>query len=463
MLVELYKDLCKNERWYKSYCETGENSNGKIFYFFNTNYRKLLSFEEGFNVLCGVENLERSTWEHNSNHGQEIQKQHTVNMLKSKLFSKNKNVYYRSKKGLAFSDMLAQDYTNNEKWIITYMTILNGYFNNIPNYIFKRVNKIMKLMEKRGVTKQQYLEILDNFISEYEKSNSNIFQSDYIIYDSFFQEFEGIDFLSEYINAEKEDKEALKLYIIGNSRSREVTRDNTDAISYKYKATGSYTKSTLIDNARIQYITLIISDTEYKNYKEFYEYLLVRFNKIYSDVDVGKVLTYIENNKSVYQLIYNEIFDKVQYSLNFRQDPEVEFEKVNLNERIDDTDINSIDRYNQVSSVLKKIAKSNSNYKCELEDLFDCKYFTSKESHRNYVEVHHFIPRAVGNDFESSIEIVENYVPLCPKCHRLLHLGEDNERLPALNYLLRKRGEALESKGLKITPKQMKEYYLMDI
>ena len=29
-LVDIYKDLCRNNRWYDAYCSTGENSNGKI-------------------------------------------------------------------------------------------------------------------------------------------------------------------------------------------------------------------------------------------------------------------------------------------------------------------------------------------------------------------------------------------------------------------------------------------------
>ena len=80
----------------------------------------------------------------------------------------------------------------------------------------------------------------------------------------------------------------------------------------------------------------------------------------------------------------------------------------------------------------------------------------------NYVEVHHLIPRAVGNDFENSIEVVENYVALCPHCHRLIHLGEDVERRPALHNLYIKRKDLLHEKGLDISEKELKEYYLFD-
>ena len=97
-LVEIYKDLCRNERWYDTYCSTGENSNGKILYFLNTNYRNLWVFETGYNVFKEIENIGRDQWIHNENHGEEKEKQHTVNMLKSKIFSRSANRYYRNNK-----------------------------------------------------------------------------------------------------------------------------------------------------------------------------------------------------------------------------------------------------------------------------------------------------------------------------------------------------------------------------
>ncbi|MBQ9266943.1 MAG: HNH endonuclease [Clostridia bacterium] len=465
MLVELYKDLCKNERWYNAYCSTGEKSNGKIFFFFNTNYRKLLSFEEGYYVLKNVENVERSSWEHSSSHGQEIEKQHTVNMLKSKIFSKNANVYYRSKKGFAYSDMLAKDFSYDEKWLMTYLTILNGYFANVPNYIFERTKVILKMMEERGVSREAYTKLLKNFINTYENhSNNNIFESDYLFFDTFYQNFEGIDFLKLFLEASEEERKELKLYVAEQRKDRVATKKQIDTISYKYKSTGSYTRATLIDNAKIQYFTLLIMDGTYSDYQEFYQSVTEKFRQLYPSINVHEILSFIENHKSVYELIFNELFGNVQYSLNFgrKEDETVSDQSVDLDQRIDDTEAEAVNTYHKVSTVLKNLAKANSNYKCELEDFFDCQYFTSKESHKHYVEVHHLIPRAVGNDFESSIEVVENYVTLCPKCHRLVHLGEDVERKPALHYLYLKRHEKLKERGLDITEKQLKKYYLIE-
>ena len=461
-LLNIYKDLCKNDRWYDAYCSTGEKSNGKLIYFLNTNYRNLWVFEAGYNVFKEIENIGRENWIHNENHGEEKEKQHTVNMLKSKIFSRAANKYYRNKKGLAFGDILQNDFNKEERWILIYFTILNGYFANIPNYIVKRTEKIITIMEERGITKEEYIKILKDFIMCCDIDEMNIFMHDYLYLDSFYKNFEDIDFLKIYLNSSKEEKEELKKYVLNNPKNKEVTKNETCTISYKYKATGSYIKSTIIDNAKIQYFTLILLNGEYKNYEEFFEYMLIKYSEIYGKIDINKIYEFINCHEEVYKLIYNEIFGKVQYSLNFREDKEVNESEVNIEEKIDDTDVNSLEKYNKVSTILKKLAKTNSGYRCELEDFYDCQYFTSKESHKNYVEVHHLIPRAVGNDFENSIEVVENYVTLCPHCHRLVHLGEDVERKPALHYLYLKRKKLLEEKGLKISEKELKNYYLID-
>lgn len=461
-LVDIYKDLCRNNRWYDAYCSTGENSNGKILYFLNTNYRNLWVFETGYDVFKEIENIGRDQWIHHENHGEEKEKQHTVNMLKSKIFSRASNKYYRNKKGLAFGDMLDSDFSKEERWILIYLTILNGYFANIPNYIDVRSNEIVNFMEKRGVSKEKYISILKNFIDSCDIGTEEIFMNDYLYFDSFYKDFEDIDFLQMFINASDAEKKELKEYVQSRPRNREITKEETCTISYKYKSTGSYVKSTLVDNAKIQYFSLILLNNSYKNYEDFIDYALFRYNETYKNIDIEKIKSFIADHEAVYKLIYEELFDIIQYSLNFRDEKEVNEQDVDLNEKIDNTDMYAVEKYNRVSTVLKKLAKVNSNYRCELEDFYGCQYFTSKESHKNYVEVHHLIPRAVGNDFENSIEVVENYVTLCPHCHRLVHLGEDVERKPALHNLYLKRKELLHEKGLDISEKDLKDYYLIE-
>ena len=205
-LVEIYKNLCGNKRWYDTYCSTGENSNGKILYFLNTNYRNLWVFETGYNVFKEIENIGRDQWIHNENHGEEKEKQHTVNMLKSKIFSRASNKYYRNKKGLAFGDMLESNFSKEERWIIIYLTILNGYFANIPNYIQHRAQQIVELMENRGISREKYVNILLDFLKQCDIGDEEIFKHDYLYFDTFYKSFEDIDFLKVYNDSTLEEK-----------------------------------------------------------------------------------------------------------------------------------------------------------------------------------------------------------------------------------------------------------------
>ena len=129
---------------------------------------------------------------------------------------------------------------------------------------------------------------------------------------------------------------------------------------------------------------------------------------------------------------------------------------------IDATDENGAKTLNVITQSLKKLAKIQSNYKCCFDTCELCKYFTSKETHKPYLEIHHFIPREFANDFDSSIEIVENYATLCPNCHRKIHLAEDTERKHLINMLYSERKDVLSKHGLNVTLDQLYSYYKID-
>jgi len=109
--------------------------------------------------------------------------------------------------------------------------------------------------------------------------------------------------------------------------------------------------------------------------------------------------------------------------------------------------------------VRKKIAREKSEYRCELEHYKGCRYFTSKTTKMNYIEVHHFIPREFRNFFEYSIDVLANYITLCPHCHRMIHLATDRERIDLIIYIYNKRIDRLKACGLDIELNDLLEYY----
>ena len=130
--------------------------------------------------------------------------------------------------------------------------------------------------------------------------------------------------------------------------------------------------------------------------------------------------------------------------------------------KVDDTTTKNQKQLRRTSQILKRMAKERTNNRCELETLNSCRYFTSIENGKNYLEIHHLVPFEFSNDFNSSLEIIENYVALCPHCHRLLHFGVDRERKSVITYLYNQRCEGLKNKGIDISLKELLAYYDFD-
>lgn len=458
-LLELYKAESNIPEWYEFYCSTGKDKGGKIFEFFNTNYRRLLSFQRGFIVLKAVEGVPRSDWERQPNHGQEIEKQHIRNMFCSKLFSKDENKYYESEKGKVFEVMLGENFTEEEKSFLIYLFILNGYFGNKINYIVDTVEKFKLRLNELKITQEAFNDIIKKFVLS-NPTTSEMFDYEYTYIDSFFKKFGEIDFLVEYLKADELEKQRLREYVKENHQSKSYRC----VLSYKFKNSGAYTESTLMDNAKILYVTSnLFSGTQCNSFAEFVK----RAIEIYSDLFVienpSKILEFVLNKyPNVFEIIYNNVMGIDVYAED-EEDEEDDWDiTVNSDEKIDDTNAQNIEKSKHVSSVLKKISKQSSGYRCELEQLHNCIYFTSKKTLKNYLEVHHLIPREFANEYEKTIEIIENYVALCPSCHRLLHSAVDRERISALNYLMAKRKALLEQKGIIIDMKTMKEYYSIE-
>lgn len=68
-----------------------------------------------------------------------------------------------------------------------------------------------------------------------------------------------------------------------------------------------------------------------------------------------------------------------------------------------------------------------SGYTCE--GMCGCDLFIRQDGKNNYTEGHHLIPLSFQPLFEYSLDVEANVVSLCPRCHRLLHYGQDKSQL----------------------------------
>ncbi len=68
-----------------------------------------------------------------------------------------------------------------------------------------------------------------------------------------------------------------------------------------------------------------------------------------------------------------------------------------------------------------------SGYTCE--GLCGCELFIRQDGKNNYTEGHHLIPLRFQPLIEYSLDVEANVVSLCPRCHRLLHYGQDKSQV----------------------------------
>ena len=485
-LKEKYSEMCLDKEFLAKYSETASGKYGKIFIFQNTNYRLLLSFIKNYYTFKeGANGVDRSLWELNKHHGQEKLKQHTVNMIKSRLFSKNARIYYNTKKGEVL-EHLVDNFTEEEKWILLYLLLIDSYFANIPGYILKRSADIYDDFLVYLNSKDKINSMILDFIQKAKTSNiEDLFKHDYLYFDSFYLPFKEYDFLANYVNSRSKEKAELYEYIlmkynelkelIKRSKSDDekeaieakniLNNYNYDVISNKYRPAGVYNKNMIVDNAKLLYISNYINETSFKDFRDFIHKTIDKYMEI-ENIDADKVFDFIFNlHQDIYELSYINLFNPdyddsipVAEILTCAEETEI------LEEAQKTTVIEDLEKRRKLNSVLKRKALERANYKCELEDFCNCAphYFTNKRTGKNYMEMHHLIPREFSNDFENSIEQIENYVSLCPRCHRFLHFAVDRERKMALHYLYLKRIESLNLKGIGIEEKILKEYYKID-
>ena len=77
-----------------------------------------------------------------------------------------------------------------------------------------------------------------------------------------------------------------------------------------------------------------------------------------------------------------------------------------------------------------------------------CHSSFTKENNEKYVEFHHIIFRNFGYSDNELLKILDsyndNYVQLCPACHRAIHYGNKELRKKMIDKLLKQKGRSLE-------------------
>lgn len=100
-------------------------------------------------------------------------------------------------------------------------------------------------------------------------------------------------------------------------------------------------------------------------------------------------------------------------------------------------------------------ALQKANYECEYDKEHES--FISRKTNKPYMEAHHLIPMEFQRQFIDSIDIEENIICLCSRCHNEIHYGVDPEKI--IKKLFKQRKEALVKVGIDITIDTLLEMY----
>lgn len=105
---------------------------------------------------------------------------------------------------------------------------------------------------------------------------------------------------------------------------------------------------------------------------------------------------------------------------------------------------------------LGKEAIKDNNYCCSVN-----KAHTTfiKPDGTNYMEVHHLIPLNQQKNFKYKLDAKANIIPLCPTCHKMLHLGRIEDITPILEKFYIERKDILAKSGLNISFEKLLEFY----
>lgn len=458
LLLSYYIDKNSIPDWKAKFSSAGQKV--IMYKFKGTNGRYLTSFDVKFNEFKAVEGKPKSEWPTYEN-GQLIHKQYTVPMIETKLYYKENGIYYKTEKGKVYEKYLELDMNLDEKWLINYLLLMDSTIANRENYLINRSIDINNIFEKNTSELFTANACADLFVDRNVFTTSKIKEIafyDYLYLNSFYLEPE---FLKLYYEASEEERKELHKYVYNNWEHR----NSSCCISQKFIST-NYSVPELIDDLKIFMYSLQLSKVRYSNFENTVNEIVEIYASEY-DINKELVLHFVNENKNIFEPILMNV-----YGIEDVEDTEEEayFDAVTIDvdindvvdrpePRIDDTTIVGKKQLKSIFAMRKKIAREKSGYKCELETYKGCRYFTSKTTKHNYVEVHHFVPREFRNNFENSVDVLANYITLCPHCHRMIHLATDRERVDIIRFIYSQRKERLKKCGLEVEFVDLLNFY----
>lgn len=454
-LINSYKLLLSNPENFDSLTSSRKsNVNFNFYSFYNTNIRRVGTLEKYIRTFSNLIGKERVTWPVYEKNGEEQDKQKVSFLEKYEIIIKDSksNRYFWTEKGQILFDLINSEkwkkWEENEKFSLFVLNILK------ENEVQRTFN-IIKLL-----TNYFSFEIIDFKILErlsHPKRNIlNLINNDLFIFHSFLN---FPDFLFLYFNSSEKEKNEFRSFLVLNFKAKNIK----DALYKKYKSGGNFTSPTFHEEWQVFYIIsnlLRCKKDDFMNASIIFNNFFDIIKKLpLSSNNFISLLNFIKKNSELYLKLFKNAFIKIMENNKNKIFKEKNLENFSLKEfrvSLEDKPEEKIDisyEYGRKKIqarflYMKPFIREQASYKCSLEKIRNCSYFTSKKTNKNYLEIHHLIPKSHSDSFTSSIEVSANYVALCANCHRLVHQAIKVEREKVLKTLFEERKERLKKCNL---------------
>lgn len=387
-----------------------------------------------------------------------------INLIRAKLFVIRNGVLTVTAKGKLLLSIAKSGFNAREKWILFLLLTLDSHYHFRLNDVVNNVNDFYRQLRFAGYTRAELFADIGAFLPIREHSFENAFSMDFLIIGTLFFDKE---FLIKYRNASLEAKMRLHNYILKNY----LDGSHQCVLSYRFRKSESSMQRALLESAK----TLYFLDNLFASYPssvgKMADIILTSYNDIFK-INVKKLFHFIMENEHIFTMIYinvfgkpEEIYEESDFNRLYgnRTESLSDREVLNLlNETFDYTTSETVSLMGRISILFSTYSKQDADYHCLLDSVYDCRYFTGAGSGRNYLENHMLIPRTFATEFDRSIEILANYIPLCPYCHKRLHLAQPQARAEILEHLFILRKDALTNAGIRIDLNKLMTMYGLD-
>lgn len=299
-ILEYYLEQQKFPNWVKKFQSTSNKQSGKTFSYINTNYRHLISFLSQTALFETNNGKERNEWKTMKGSGQEKDKHRVINLINAGILKFETDCFLFDSKGYTVQDLIQLKASEEEKWILLYLLILDYKTEERDMDIIRTYFEMIDYLKSAGVN---FVDLIPDIKKAmYVENTEMLFMTDVFWIISFAKDK---SFIQNFLNSTEEEKTKLKKYVIRDNKKEYSA--SKDCIGHKFAPGGAYSTATFKDDLKM----LLMLDETVRltcfEFSEFIDKIINTYATLKISVDKEKINRFIQGHRSVYNKVYNHV------------------------------------------------------------------------------------------------------------------------------------------------------------